>query len=144
MKTSFILTFAFVAAFFVAFTPNTSYAQVVEEGEFVYTPYDDVDDIYDDKKTETGKLHNANLPQLTASPNPSYGDIMKIWYSRLTGSSKISVYDSNGRLYHTSNVGSSRETQGVLNLSVSDLAAGLYIIQLSDGVNNVIRKVIIR
>ncbi|MEZ4775824.1 MAG: T9SS type A sorting domain-containing protein [Bacteroidia bacterium] len=144
MKTSSILAFVLIATLFVIITPSTSIAQVVEEGEFVYTPYDDVDDIYNDKKTETGKLQNANLPQLTASPNPSYGDIMKIWYSRLTGSSKISVYDASGKLFHTSTVGSNRETQGVVNFSISNLAAGLYIIQLSDGVNNVIRKVIIR
>ncbi|MDX2248171.1 MAG: T9SS type A sorting domain-containing protein [Bacteroidia bacterium] len=143
MKTSSILLSALFAAFFMVFAPKTSIAQVIEEGEFVYTPYDDVDDI-DNEDTENSKLKNANQPLLTASPNPSYGDVLKIWYSRLTGSSKISVYDANGKLYHTTHVGSSRESQGVVNFSIANLAAGLYIIQLSDGINNVIQKVIIR
>ncbi|MEZ4827514.1 MAG: T9SS type A sorting domain-containing protein [Bacteroidia bacterium] len=144
MKTSSILTIAFFAVCFVTFMPSQSFAQAVEEGEYMYTPYDDVDDIYDDKKTETGKLKNSNLPVLTASPNPSYGDILKIWYSRLTGSAKIYVYDASGKLFHSQSVGSNRETQGVVDFSVSNLAAGLYIIQLTDGIHNVIQKVIIR
>lgn len=140
MRTSTFIFSVILAAFFLSFTPLTSVAQSVEEEEFMYTIYDD-EDIED---IESIKVKAGNQPVLLATPNPSYGDILKIWYGKLIGATEINVYDSNGRLYHSAKVGTDRETQGVINLDAKQFAAGMYIVQLTDGIHRVFKKVIVR
>lgn len=133
MKTVYI----FILACFVALP--AAFAQSTEgEPEFLFTNY------WPENQEMPSQLQEASQPAIVAAPNPSTGNVLKIWYNQLTQSSDLRVFDVAGRLQHITRVGSERETQGLYKLNVADFAPGVYIVKLTSGLHEVMTKVIIR
>lgn len=146
MKNSiFFITLSFV---FVLFMSQTSYAQVIEKGGLM-----DVEIDYDhpgDPKTNNpyGKTKNVtpdtDQPILAATPNPSTGNILKIWYNNLVGTSQVRIMDANGRVVHVAKVDGTREKEGLLEVSTRHMARGMYFISLTTGAYKMSTKVLIQ
>ena len=125
-KNLLILT---AALFMGIFTLNTVSAQQVESSVDDYIIDLDMEGKHDKKKTNTSEV--VLEPVLAATPNPTTGNIMKIWYNNLVGVSQVRVTDANGRVVYAQAVDGRREKEGLLEVSTRNMARGLYFISLN-------------
>ncbi|MEL6133966.1 MAG: T9SS type A sorting domain-containing protein [Bacteroidota bacterium] len=127
---------------------QTSFAQVVEKGGLMDVEID-YDHPYDPKHPNAyGKTKTATpdieQPVLAATPNPATGNIMKIWYNNLVGTSQVRVMDANGRVVYTERVDGTREKEGLLEVSTRNMARGMYFISLTTGAYKMTTKVLVQ
>lgn len=100
-------------------------------------------------ETETLKkfpkdLQDVLTPKILVSPNPTSDNQVSVWYNQLKEVSKIIIYDAAGKLYHTANVGSQKESKGVHRVPVSRFSSGVYIVKLKSGIYESVAKFVIR
>ncbi|TAE47795.1 MAG: T9SS C-terminal target domain-containing protein [Bacteroidetes bacterium] len=86
----------------------------------------------------------SNSPVIVATPNPVSGGIVKVWYKQINGTADLNIYDVSGKVRYSTQVGSAKDSQGLIELNVSDFAAGIYIVKLSAGAQTAIQKIIVR
>ncbi len=82
---------------------------------------------------------SINRPVVTISPNPTKGDII-LETKNFGGTINFAVFNTQGaRVHHQVINGNSN----IHNLDIGNLAKGLYMVQLSNGTNNITRKIIL-
>lgn len=133
MKTVYLLIIACFVALPGAFAQSTE-----GEPEFLFTNY------YPENQEMPSQLQEAAQPAIVAAPNPSTGNLLKVWYNQISQSSDLRVFDVSGKLMHVAKVGSERESNGLYKLNVVDFAPGVYIIRLTSGLQEAMTKVVIR
>ncbi len=95
---------------------------------------------------EEDDLENESINdqiRLVVYPSPANGDQIQIKYDNLIAKSTLTVYDANGRTIRTESVGSERENNGTIKMSVSGLASGFYIVKLVSGHLESMQKILI-
>lgn len=84
------------------------------------------------------------LPSIRLSPNPAVGNLMKVWFNQLAGTSRLSVIDLSGKLIHQASIGNEQEKEGMYEINTSQLTPGVYIVHLTSGIYKSVKKVVVR
>lgn len=131
---------------------TVSYAQS-SSSSTIQSSYNGYDDYEDCMLTNTCPGSSGNsfegkeggvLPSIRLSPNPAVGNLMKVWYNQLVGTSRLSVIDLSGKLIHQANIGNEQEKEGMYEINTSELTPGVYIVHLTSGIYKSVKKVVVR
>lgn len=97
----------------------------------------------EDENVPDSEVMNDQI-RLTVYPSPANGDQIQIKYDNLVASSTVTIYDAKGRPVHTSTVGNEHDNNGILNMGISNLASGFYIVKLVSGHLETMQKILIQ
>ena len=123
---------------------GSSVEDLDETGFIGYNDCELTDDCPESSTNSSDIVDAGVLPSIQLSPNPTVGNLMKIGYRQLMGSSQLSVLDLSGKIIHRTMIGSEREKEGVYTVNTSTLSPGVYIVHLQSGLYKAVQKVIIR
>jgi hypothetical protein len=130
------VSFFFFAAFFLsnnAVLAQTGSGGKTEDGWINW--YDDSDLADPDSELE---------PSFLATPNPSNGENLKVYFERLQGAASISLFDMSGRLHEEKTVGENHQSSGMTTFSLSSLSTGIYFVKMTNGLYESVQKIMIR
>jgi hypothetical protein len=95
-------------------------------------------------QTVTGLgVEELNVYQLSVYPNPSQGEFNVSFDASITETYSIKVYDEVGKLIYNESV-ENQNGQYIKEVKLGEVASGIYNVTLSNGSNEVTRKVVIR
>jgi hypothetical protein len=95
-------------------------------------------------QTVTGLgVEELNVYQLSVYPNPSQGEFSVSFNASITEAYTIKVYDEVGRLVYNENI-ENQNGQYIKEVKLGEVASGIYNVTLSNGSNEVTRKVVVR
>jgi hypothetical protein len=95
-------------------------------------------------QTVTGLgFEELNVYQLSVYPNPSQGEFSVSFNASITEAYTIKVYDEVGRLVYNENI-ENQNGQYIKEVKLGEVASGIYNVTLSNGSNEVTRKVVVK
>jgi hypothetical protein len=95
-------------------------------------------------QTVTGLgVEELNVYQLSVYPNPSQGEFSVSFNASITEAYTIKVYDEVGRLVYNENI-ENQNGQYIKEVKLGEVASGIYNVTLSNGSNEVTRKVVVK
>jgi hypothetical protein len=88
-------------------------------------------------------IEELNVYQLSVYPNPSQGEFSVSFNASITEAYTIKVYDEVGRLVYNENI-ENQNGQYIKEVKLGEVASGIYNVTLSNGSNEVTRKVVVK
>jgi plastocyanin len=88
-----------------------------------------------------GIEENQWIENISVSPNPSSGAVNVLFQEKLMKNVTVHVYANDGRLVKSSLVS---QSESKMQLNLSDIAKGIYAIEVTDGKNVSIRSIILQ
>jgi hypothetical protein len=102
------------------------------------------DETYTELDAFPEALKNQQLPSIMATPNPATGEIVKVWYTQLSETSEVAIFDLSGKRYRHAMVGSATHPNGAVSFNITDLTSGIYLVRLRSGVHVSTAKIVVQ
>jgi glucose/arabinose dehydrogenase len=91
----------------------------------------------------TGIGAKENVTSINLYPNPNEGDFILEFNANVSSALNITITDITGKIVHTENISSVRGNNRV-NLTVSNLQKGFYLLKANDSIGEINKSFIIR